>query len=183
MGDINVTHHPSGLTNATTTHDGDTKTQRKVEWDRGSGRTRCARYFIYLIQTFNYFTFRKCDEEGSPLLESPISTQDDKYKCDGKGYTPFSSCFYPHRRDEKASPISSRFYIHRRDEKGKPVSSRFYTHRCDEKGKPVSSHLYTHRHDEKGFPLSRRVSIHRLHTDMTRRGFPLLIVFLSTQTR
>jgi hypothetical protein len=62
------------------------------------------------------------------------------------------------------------------------------------RGSPVSSRLYTHRHDEKGFPRPRRVSIHTDYTQTrreglfpfsscSRRGFPLLVVFLSTMTR
>ena len=52
---------------------------------------------------------------------------------------------------------------------------------ANEKGEtPSHSCFYPHRRDERGYPPSRCVSI---CTDTTRRGTPLLLVFLSAQTR
>jgi hypothetical protein len=163
------------------------KMQSKVEWDRGSGRTRCVRYFIYLIQTFNYFTSRTCDEEGSPLLESLISTRDDKYRRDGKGYTPFSSCLYLNRRDKKGLPrpcrVSIRIDANRVTRRGKPCLVTFiYTQTRREGVSLPSSCFHPHRlHTDascatrRGLPPSRRVYV---HTDTTRRGFSPRHVFI-----
>jgi hypothetical protein len=179
--------------------------QSKVEWNQGSGHARCVRYSIYLIQAFNYFTSRTCDEEGLPLLKSLISTRDDKYRHDGKGYTPFSLCFHPNRHDKKRLPCphfvsihidASCVYVHTDTmRRGIPPSRRVsiqtdatrrgfpalvvFLSACDEEGLPLLKSLISTSTDtmERGIPPSRCVSI---QTDATRRGFPALIVFPST---